>query len=103
MFGRSRPITFDPYGSRRGRRVPRWILLLLIGFVLGAVAIVVVQERWLPPRLSADASARLRASFEQAEAQRARLAAELEATGKRLAATSAERESLAAQLATTKA
>src|SRR5438270_716687 len=37
MFGRSKPIVFDPYGRRRrGLRVPRWLVLLLLGGALGA-------------------------------------------------------------------
>jgi len=103
MFGRSRPITFDPYARRRGRRVPRWLVLLVSGIAIGAAAIVVAQERWLPPRLSADASARLQASYRQADAERGRLAGELEATAKRLDAALAERDALARELATARA
>src|SRR5689334_216902 len=100
MFGRSRPVTFDPYGRRRARRgPPRWLVLLVCGIVTGAAGIVYVQERWLPRRLSADASARLQAAFDKADAERTRLAAEVADTMRRLEATQGERDGLAKQLA----
>src|SRR5439155_11951312 len=56
MFGQSKAVIFEPYGRRRSRRtVPRWLVLLLSGIVVGAGGVVFVQERYLPPRLSADA------------------------------------------------
>ena len=84
----SKPIPFDPYGRRRSRRgIPRWLLLIVLGIALGIAGVVYVQERHLPPRLSADASARLRESFEHADAERQRLQAELGATSERLRST----------------
>jgi len=103
MFGRSRPVTFDPYARRRSRRVPRWLVLLVSGIAIGAAAIVVAEERWLPPRLSAEASARLQSSYERADAERTRLAAELEATSKRLEAAVAQREAAVKELAAARA
>lgn len=103
MFGRNKPVVFDPYGSRRAkRRIPPWLWLLLAGVTLGAGGVIVAQERYLPPRLSADASARLKASFEQADAERARLKEELAATMTKLDATLAERQGLAGELAASK-
>src|SRR5215468_6678412 len=100
MFERSRPVTFDPYGRRRARRgPPRWLVLLVCGIAVGAAGIVYVQERWLPPRLSADASVRLQASFEKADAERTRLADELADAARRIEAMQGEREALAKQLA----
>jgi len=88
MLGSSRPIPFDPYRRRRSRRgVPRWLGLLALGIALGAGAVLVVQERYLPPRLSAEASAHLRDSFERADAERQRLQTELTATSDRLRGT----------------
>ncbi|HJV70446.1 MAG TPA: hypothetical protein VJ693_14915, partial [Ideonella sp.] len=73
MFGRSKPVVFDPYGRRRSRwRMPRWLVLLLVGIVIGGGGVLFVQQRYLPPRLSAEASAALRSSFEQADAERLR-------------------------------
>ena len=95
----SKPIPFDPYGSRRSRRgVPRWLLLLLLGIALGAGGLFFVQERYLPPRLSADDSTRLRGSFERADAERQRLQAELTAASDRLRGTLDENKRLASEL-----
>lgn len=100
MFGNSKPIPFDPYGRRRKRRLmPPWLALLLLGIVLGGVGVVYVQERHLPPRLSADASSRLRESFEQADGERTRLKAELTDATRRLERAAADNKALSAQLA----
>ncbi|HEY9239847.1 MAG TPA: hypothetical protein VIP10_13480, partial [Burkholderiaceae bacterium] len=73
-----KPVTFDPYGRRRSRwRMPRWLMLLILGFAGGAAALYFVQERYLPPRLSASASTELRSAYETAEAARVRLSGEL--------------------------
>jgi len=99
MFGRSKPIVFDPYGRRRSRRsVPRWLVLLLTGIAIGAGGVLFVQERYLPPRLSADASAKLRTSFEQAENERLRLKSELGDTAKRLETALNDKKRLADEL-----
>ena len=99
MPGSSKPIPFDPYRRRRSRRgLPRWLVLLLLGVVLGAAGVVYVQERHLPPRLSADASTRLRESFDRADAERQRLQAELTATVDRLRGTLDENKRLAADV-----
>ena len=100
MFGRSRPIAFDPYGRRRSRwRPPRWLVLLLCGIGIGAGGVVVLQERYLPPRLSAEASTELRSAFDTAEAGRLRLKVEQADTAKRLQAALAEKKSLSDELA----
>ena len=100
MFGRSKPLVFESYSRRRSRwQAPRWLVLLLTGTVLGAGAVVVVQERYLPPRLSAAASAQLRSGFEQSDAERLRLRAELGAATARLNSALAERQAVADELA----
>lgn len=78
MFGRSQEVIFQSYGRRRSRwrslvTLPRWLLLLLLGTAAGAAAVLGVQERYLPQRLSADESVQLRAAFDQANAERLRL------------------------------
>ena len=99
MFGQRKPVLFNSYGSRRRRRwVPRWLVLMLLGVALGAAGVVFVQERYLPKRLSADASTALRESFERADADRQRLQRELADTTKRLDTALAERKSMAAEL-----
>ena len=99
MFGSSKPIPFEPYGRRRSRRgIPRWLILMLLGAGLGVGGVLFVQERYLPPRLGAEASAQLRASFEQADAERQRLQAELGATSGRLSGALDENKRLAAEV-----
>ena len=105
MFGRSQEVTFS-YSRKRTRwRLPRWLVLLMLGVLLGAAAAIAVQERYLPPRLSANASAALRSAFEQADAERQRLGLDLAEIKKRLADTLLQKqagaEALAASLAST--
>jgi len=100
MFGSSKPVPFDPYGSRRsGRRFPRWLLLLLSGMAAGAGGVVFVQERYLPPRLSAGASTALRSAFDEADSGRQRLQTELADTTKKLEAAQADTQRLTSELA----
>jgi len=104
MFGSSKPVVFDPYGSRRKRRrIPPWLLLMLTGIAAGAAGVIVVQERYLPPRLSAAAAATLRSAYEQADADRQRLARELGDTTKRLDATLSEKKTLGDELSASRA
>ena len=98
MFGRSKPVVFDPYGRRRKRRMPRWLVLLLAGVVLGAGGVWLVQERYLPPRLSASESAQLRNELQQANDERAHLKTQLAEVTQRLAKTEAEKKTQADEL-----
>jgi hypothetical protein len=77
--------------------MPRWLVLMLVGIGLGAGAVLFVQERYLPPRLSAAASAQLRESFKRADTERERLQAELAATSERLRGTLEENKRLASE------
>jgi len=100
MFGQSKPVVIDRYGKRRSRwRLPRWLLLLLLGVATGAAGLVFVQERYLPARLSADESTALRTAFDRAEAERQRLQRELDATAQRLQAALADKKRLEEELA----
>ena len=100
MFGQSKPVAFDPYGRRRSAwRMPRWLLLLLIGIGIGVAAVLFVQERYLPPRLSADETVKLRSAFETAEAARTRQAIDLSDTAKRLGEVQADHKNLSDELA----
>ena len=100
MRGRHKPVEFNPYGRRRTRRrVPAWLLLLLAGVMVGAGAVVLVQERYLPPRLSAEASARLAGSLERAEEERARLVQQAADSARRLEVALEEKKPLVADLA----
>jgi hypothetical protein len=101
MLGSSKPVPFDPYRRRRSRwRPPRWLVLLLIGTAIGAGGVILVQERYLPPRLSATETVKLRADYEGADAARLRLQGELADTSKQLQAALAEKKKLTEGLAT---
>jgi len=103
MFGRSRPVVIDTYGSGRRRKgVPRWLVLLLVGALAGAAGVIYVQERHLPPRLSAAESANLRASFGEADAERQRLQGELAETTRKLGAAVAENRHLGEEVASSR-
>jgi uncharacterized protein YfaS (alpha-2-macroglobulin family) len=100
MFRRSREVSFSRYGQRRSRwRLPRWLWLMLAGTALGAGGVLYVQAELLPQRLSAEASARLSAAFEGAEAERLRLAQAQDVLKAQLAAATAARQQQATELA----
>ncbi|MEO6031810.1 MAG: hypothetical protein ABIP61_07910, partial [Burkholderiaceae bacterium] len=91
-------------GRRRSRwRMPRWLILLLVGVLIGAGGVLFVQERYLPPRLSADASTQLRHSAEQAQAQQLRLDRELRDAEHKLKTALADSKRFASELATSRA
>ncbi|WP_418319305.1 hypothetical protein [Piscinibacter sakaiensis] len=69
-------------------------MLLLTGMAIGAGGVVFVQERYLPPRLTASASTELRAALAKAEADRSTLRAELDATTGRLEQALADKKAL---------
>jgi hypothetical protein len=95
-----KPVAFEPYGRKRSAwRVPRWLVLLLVGAAAGAGGVILVQERMLPPRLSASESTSLRTQLAQAEQDRDRARRDLSATTQKLDATVAERKALADELA----
>jgi hypothetical protein len=99
MLGKFKPVAFDRYGRRKRAGVPRWLVLLLLGIATGAAGVIYVQESHLPPRLSYDASTRLKAAYEKAEGERQRLARELEETGGQLEKALAENGKLTDELA----
>ena len=100
MFGHSsKPIAFEPYGRRRtSARMPRWLVLMLSGVALGVGTVILVQERYLPPRLSPAATAELRDAFETADVARRRLQAELSRTSKELEAALLDKKKLTSEI-----
>lgn len=71
----------------------------VVGVAIGAGGVLFVQDRYLPPRLSPEQSARLKAMLEQTERERARLAAELADTANRLDQGAATNRSMSDELA----
>jgi hypothetical protein len=95
-----KPVAFEPYGRKRSSwRLPRWLLLLVLGASSGVAGVMVVQDRFMPPRLSASEASTLRERLAQAEQDRDRARGDLAATTQRLDAVVAERKSLADELA----
>jgi hypothetical protein len=90
MFGSRKAVTFDPYRGRRRRKLPTWLLLLLFGIALGIAAVITVQQKLLPPRLTVADSQALRESFTQADAERERLLRERDGLQQQLDKTNAE-------------
>ena len=72
--------------------MPRWLVLLVIGIAAGVAGVLFVQERVMPPRLSANESTTLRASFEKADNERMRLSTDLANATKRLETAVADRK-----------
>lgn len=100
MFGSSRPVVFNPYGRRRSRwRLPRWLVLLLLGAALGVAGVLLAQARYLPPRLSAAQSVQLRGELDEARRDSARAHEEQAQALARMSAALAEREQIQAELA----
>ncbi len=99
MFGRHKPVVFDPYGrSRKSSGLPRWFWLLTAGIAAGAGGVIYLQERVLPPRLSPTESAQLRQSYGEADAERQRLRTELAATKQQLETALADKTRLNSEL-----
>jgi hypothetical protein len=103
MFGSSKPVVLS-YGSRRrGWRPPRWLLLLLLGIAAGTGGLWLLQEKYLPPRLSADASSELRNAYAQADAERKSLKTQLTSTTQQLEAAQASNKRQSEELAAPRA
>jgi hypothetical protein len=103
MFGRNKPVIFDPYGRSRHRSgLPRWFWLLAAGIAAGAGGVIYLQERVLPPRLSPTESAQLRQAYGEADAERQRLRTELASARQQLEAALAEKTKLNTDLGTSR-
>ena len=102
MSGKFKPVAFEP-AARRNSHLPRWLVLMLIGVALGAAGSVVIQEIYLPKRLTFDASARMRAALERADAERKGLELELAGTTRRLEAALAEGKSAPSEIGAARA
>jgi len=99
MFGRSKSVAFDAYGSRRKRRLlPGWVWVLLIGVLMGVAGVLYVQENHLPERLSAQASERLQTMYTEADAQRRQLTEDLTRAREEAAQARADERRLVEQL-----
>lgn len=101
MFGRSKSASFKPYALRSGRqprRVPTWLLLLFFGIVIGVVAVLFIQQNYLPARLTAAESARLTQQTAQLQVALGNAQAQLEEAQTDITRREAERQKLVADL-----
>lgn len=95
---------FDSLGSNRSRRrAPGWLVLMLCSLLAGAGLVLYVQQRILPPRLSAEESTALRRDFDLADAERRQLKADLTQVRQQMQRGDAERRALDEQLASAQA
>lgn len=96
MFGSSRKNVFKPSAyepGRRTRRVPRWLVLLCIGIVLGAGGLLFIQSNYGPRQLTVEESQRLLGDLNTATRDRETLQGQLtEAQGQSKQSQSAEQK-----------
>ena len=80
MFGSSKRQAFRPtaYGSSRRRRgVPRWLVLMVTGIVIGAGGLLFLQKSYGPTRLTVEQSEQLHYDLNSANLDKQRLQAQL--------------------------
>lgn len=79
MLGSKRPV-FKPtaYGyTRRKRRIPRWLVLMITGMVLGAGGLLFIQKSYGPPMLTVEQSQQLHNELNSAKAENQRLQSQI--------------------------
>jgi len=90
MFGNNKRPVFKPSlyetSGRRSRRVPRWLILLLFGIIIGAGGLLFLQTSYGPQRLTVLESQQLTNEVNSAAQERLRLQNELEAAQRELEA-----------------
>lgn len=89
MFRSRNRHVFKPtaYGTRRQRRIPRWLVLLFSGIILGAGGLLFLQKSYGPTRLTAEQSEQLQHDLNSANIEKQRLTSELSQQGRELAKT----------------
>ncbi|NYT63199.1 hypothetical protein H0A66_12835 [Alcaligenaceae bacterium] len=87
MFGSSKRRVFQPtaYGNtRRARRIPRWLVLMLTGIVLGSGGLLFLQKSYGPTRLTVEQSEQLHYDLNSSNMDKQRLQAQLNQQGHEL-------------------
>lgn len=80
LFGSSNRNTFKPtpYGAtRKKRRIPRWLILMLTGIVLGAGGVLFVQKSYGPTLLTVEQAEQLRQDLNSTNLDKQRLQSQL--------------------------
>lgn len=94
---------FQPtsYGyARRKRRIPRWLVLITTGIVLGAGGLLFIQKSYGPTRLTAEQSRELHESLNSSNMEIQRLESQLEQTRHDLNQTQDRNQTLETELDT---
>ena len=102
MFGRSQRAVFKPsvyQPGQRTRRMPRWLVLLLVGIALGAGGVLFLQTNYGPQRLTVEQSEQLHSELSAANLERQRLQSQLEEATQQRDANKAGHEKLTSDLA----
>jgi hypothetical protein len=105
MFGRSQRAVFKPsvyQPGKRSRRMPRWVVLLFAGIVLGAGGVLFLQANYGPQRLTVEQSEQLHAELSAANLDRQRLQGQVEEITQQRDAARSTHEKLTADLAQAK-
>lgn len=81
LFGSSKRTAFKPtpYGStRKKRRVPRWLILMLTGVVLGSGGLLFVQKSYGPTLLTVEQAEQLRQDLNSTNLDKQRLQSQVD-------------------------
>lgn len=101
MFGSSKRSVFKPtaYGNtRRRRKIPRWLVLILTGIVLGSGGLLFLQKSYGPPRLTIEQSEQLQYDLNTSNNDKQRLQSQLNLQTRDLTGTKTTLEGQAAEL-----
>jgi hypothetical protein len=101
MFGRSQRAVFKPsvyQPGQRTRRMPRWLVLLLVGIALGAGGVLFLQTNYGPQRLTVEQSEQLHSELSTANLERQRLQSQLEEATQQRDANKSGHEKLTSDL-----
>lgn len=106
MFGRSQRAVFKPsvyQPGQRTRRMPRWLVLLLVGIALGAGGVLFLQTNYGPQRLTVEQSEQLHTELSASNLERQRLQTQLEEATQQRDANKSGHEKLTSDLAEARA
>lgn len=70
LFGRSNEIVLDHGHASRRSGLPGWLIWLVTGLLIGTLGILWLQDRFAPPRLSAEESRQVQAERDKAQQER---------------------------------
>ncbi|QVQ24691.1 DUF6776 family protein [Achromobacter deleyi] len=101
MFGRSQRAVFKPsvyQPGQRTRRMPRWLVLLLVGIALGAGGVLFLQTNYGPQRLTVEQSEQLHSELSASNLERQRLQTQLEEATQQRDANKSGHEKLTSDL-----